>query len=130
MDSIYKKAINTPQLIKGRGEMLSRDSSYASKYMSGTPRYNALNQLQGGSVSSSYDKMLGGSGGMSGLEAASMRLADAASKRQIGEMEGKYKFGQMEQINDQIRQLMMLPDTEDNKKKIVMLQSQLSKFKV
>jgi hypothetical protein len=67
---------------------------------------------------------------MSGLEAASMRLADAASKRQIGEMEGKYKFGQMEQINDQIRQLMMLPDTEDNKKKIVMLQSQLSKFKV
>jgi hypothetical protein len=53
----------------------------------------------GGSVGSSFGKMMGGSprmgggmGGMRDLEAASMRLANAASKREMQESEYKMKL--------------------------------------
>jgi hypothetical protein len=64
----------------------------------------------GGAVGSSFGKMMGGSpqmgGGMGGgmgvggLEAASMRLADAASKRNIQESEAKFSMERAAQVQD------------------------------
>jgi hypothetical protein len=81
---------------------------------------NQPNQLNQSSIGESYNKMIGQAGGggsygsMSSLESASMRLADAASKRTMAESEKEYglKSSQLAQTSGYSSPLKMQQDLQ------------------
>ncbi len=92
----YKKGTQTPA-----GLAKKPDWAKPIKINAGIQNPELLGRMsqQSGAVGSSFGRMMGGSpqmgggmGGMRDLEAASMRLADAATKREMQEFEYKMKL--------------------------------------
>lgn len=105
-----------------------RDKGYAAKYLSGTPMANAMQSMQGtsqgGSLSESYGRMIGGN--MGGLLQAFLAAREGAAK--IDQSTKRQDIGSQEasDIRSRILELELQRPSGERDRMLTVLRSKLS----